>query len=68
MIIPSVNYRGNFLPKPYLTNIFDIPTYEYLYQMQLELKTNALSVHSNIGGGTHGHIVLLMTNAQYDLI
>ena len=36
--------------------------------MQLELKANAISVHSNLGGGNHGHLGLLMTDPQYTLI
>jgi hypothetical protein len=68
MSIPSVNYRETFFPKPDLTRIIGIPTYEALHQMQLELKTNALSVHSNLGGAQHGHLGLLMTNAQYALV
>ena len=60
MSIPSVNYRETFFFKPDLTNIFGIPTYTYLHQIQLELKINALSVHSNLGGVTHVHLVLLM--------
>ena len=68
MSIPSVNYRETFFPKPDLTRILGIPTYENLHQMQLELKTNALSVHSNLGGATHGHLGLLMTEAQYALV
>ena len=36
--------------------------------MQLELKENAISVHSNLGGGNHGHLGLLMTDPHYTLI
>ena len=36
--------------------------------MHLDLKADALSVHSNLGGVTHGHLELLVTNAQYALI
>jgi hypothetical protein len=68
MSIPSINYRETYFPKPDLTRIICIPTYETLHQMQLELKTNALSVHSNLGGAAHGHLGLLMTDAQYALV
>ena len=33
--------------------------------MQLKLKSNNLSVHSNLEGGTHGHLRILMTNTKY---
>ena len=66
--IPLVNYCGTFSPNLGLTKIFVIPTYESLHQMQLELKTNDISVHYNLGVGTNGHLKLLLTNYQYSLI
>ena len=33
--------------------------------MQLKLKSNALSVHSNLGVGTHVHLGILMTTTKY---
>ena len=33
--------------------------------MQLELKTNAISVHSNLGCATHGHLGILMMDTKY---
>ena len=68
MSIQLVNYRETYFTKPDLTRILGIPTYEALHQMQLELKTNALSVHSNLGGAVHGHLGLLMTDVQYALL
>ena len=65
MIISAVNYRNNFYPKPDLTRILGIPTYCALLQIQIELKTNALSVSSNLRGDTHRHIKLFMTNLNY---
>ena len=37
------------------------PTYESLHQAQTQLNANASSVHSNSGGGSHGHLVLTMS-------
>ena len=68
MSIPLFIYRENFFPNPDLTKIFDIPTYESFHKMQLELKTNAISIHSNLGGAAHGNLVLLITDARYSLI
>ena len=65
MIIYTIKYRETFFPKPDLTRILGIPTYDSLHQMQIELKINALYVHSNLGGGTHGHLVLFMTNTKH---
>ena len=48
MIISTVNYREAFFLKLDLTRILGIHTYDALHQMQLELKTNAISIHSNL--------------------
>ena len=68
MSIPTVNYRETSFEKPDLTLIIGKPDFETLYQLIIDLRTNALSVHSNLGGGNHGHLGLLMTNQQYTLI
>ena len=65
MIILTVNYREKFFPKLDLTRILGIPTYDALHQIKLELDINALYVHSNLGGGTHGHLGIWMINTKY---
>ena len=65
MSISTVNYRGTFQSKLDLTRILGIPTYDTLHQMKLELKSNALSVHYNLGGVTLGHLELFMNNDKY---
>ena len=65
MIIYTINYHKHFLPKPDLTRILGIPTYDDLQKMQLELQSNDISVHYNLGGGTHGNVGILMTNTKY---
>jgi hypothetical protein len=41
------------------------PTHASLLNLQRELNSNAMSVHSNAGGGLHGHLTLTMMPAQY---
>ena len=68
MSAPAViNYRESF-PIPDLTRIIGIPTFETLHQMANELKQNASSVYSNLGGGAHGHLGLLLSPQMYALI
>ena len=62
MSIPTVNYHETSFEKPNLTRILGIGS---LYQLLTDLRANALSVHSNLGGGNDGHLGLLMTPAQY---
>ena len=52
MSISTVNYCDTFFPKLDLNRIIGISTYDTLHQIQLELKTNALSVNSKLGGAT----------------
>ena len=43
------------------------PTCESLRNAQTQLNANAASVHSNSGGGRHGHLVLTMPPAEFAL-
>jgi hypothetical protein len=64
------NITVNF-PTPELTPIASDttpPTYTTLQVLQKELNANAASVHSNAGGGLHGHLALTMTPAEYLVI
>ena len=65
MSMSMVKYRGNLLPRPDLTIILGIPNYDTLHQMQLELKTSALSIHSNLRGATHRHFGILMRDTKH---
>ena len=51
-----------------MTRIEGEPTAERLIRLNRELKSNALSVYSNLGGARHGHLFLVMTPAQFALI
>ena len=65
MIISTVYHHEAFLPKPDITRILGIPTYDAHHQIQIELKNNALSLHYNLGGATCGHPRQLMMNTKY---
>ena len=65
MSISTEKYHTTFLPKPELTRILGVLTYNALHQRYLELKINAIYVHYNLGGSSHGHLGLLMTNTEY---
>ena len=63
----SINYIESF-EIPVLTKIQGEPTADLLILLQLELKANASSVYSNLGGGTYGHLFLVIPPAQYNLL
>ena len=57
----AINYHKMF-PKPDLTPILDVPTYDNVHLLIQELKANASSIHSNfLGGGAHGHLGLVLS-------
>ena len=66
--VSDINYKDNFFEKQELTKIVGEPTYETLQQLLRELKANARTVHSNLGGGTFGHLALVISPASYALI
>ena len=68
MSISTINYRETYFPKPDLSPIIGRPKFESLYRLIIDLQANVQSVHSNLGGGTHGHLRLIVTPTQYAIL
>ena len=64
----SINYKDTLFERANLPPICGEPTFETLHKLQNEIKENAKFVYSNLGGGAHVHLGLVLTNAQYALI
>jgi len=64
----SVNFKELYFLHPTLTKIHGKPTYQSLTQLHQELKANAGSVPSNLGGGNFGYLGILLSDAQYTLV
>ena len=64
----SVNFKELYFLHPTLTKIHGEPTYQSLTQLHQELKANAGSVPSNLGGGNFGYLGILFSDAQYTLV
>ena len=64
----NINHKDTLFEQAKLTSIPVKPTFKTLHKLRNEIKANAKSVYSNIGGGAHDHIGLVITNAQYALI
>jgi hypothetical protein len=62
--IPSVS-KDTYFQHKLLTKIHGKPTYESLQNGLTELKANASSVPSTLGGGHYGHLCLLLSEARY---
>ena len=63
----TIDYK-TFFEYPTISRIHGQPTYETLQRMYNELKSNASSIPSTLGGGTHGHLGLLLDATQYAMI
>ena len=61
--IPSV--KDTYFQHKVLTKVHSTPTYESLQTLVTELKANAGSVPSTLGGGQHGHLGLLLSEIRY---
>jgi hypothetical protein len=68
MSTSSTNNRENVFRHQDLTRIQGEPTFSTLKLLARELKANAKSVFSNLGGAQHGHLGLVLTPAQYATI
>ena len=64
----AINYRDTHFEKKDLTPIHGEPTPDSLLRLKKEIKTNARSVPSNLGGGTHGHLGLVLSPDTYALL
>jgi len=56
----NIDYRTTFFEFPQLTKIHGEPDYDTLHRLHNELKSNAGSVPSTLGGGAHGHLGLIL--------
>ena len=61
----TVNYRDTHFDRAKLTPISGKPTYETVHKLWNEVKENARSMYLHLGGGTHGHLGLVLKAAQY---
>ena len=60
-----IDYAPTQFEKATLTPIHGEPNYASLKRLKKELKANAQSVVSDLGGGGLGHLGLVLTDAEY---
>lgn len=61
--VPSVN--DTYFQHKVLTRIHGIPVYETLQRLTTEIKANAASVPTTLGGGLYGHLGLVVSDQTY---
>lgn len=64
----STNYRETSFRYEDLTKIHGEPSFHSLKILNREIKANARSVYSNLGGANHGHLGLVCSDAEYATI
>ena len=60
-----IDYVLTYFPVKTPTLVRGEPTYNDFKRIKTELRANASSVGSNLGGGNHGHLFLVLTDAEY---
>jgi hypothetical protein len=65
MASTGINYRATYFEFPELTKLQGEPDSTSLFKLRNELKANAQSVYSNLSDGAHGHLALVISEAQY---
>ena len=64
----TVDYMAAYFSFKTLQKIKCRPAYERLKKLRKMIKTNALSVVSNLGGGSHSHLGLVIPQLEYSKI
>ena len=68
MAIYTTNYRKIIFEHPNLSKIMGVPTYDTIHLLHNEIKSNTMAVHSNLRGGQHGYLRLVISPTAYALL
>ena len=64
----TIDYANTKFEHPTLLKIHGQPTFATLTKLKKQLKANAKSVRSNLGGGALGHLGLVLSPQEYALL
>ena len=64
----DIDYKNTHFEYPELSRIHGEPTTANLITLQREIRANAITVHTTLGGGHQGHLGLVCTAATYATI
>ena len=65
MTLVAVNYAASYFKYKTPTPIQGDPINKTLKRLKQELRANTSSVESDLGGGDHGYLGLVLTNVKY---
>ena len=61
----AIDYANSYFKYKTPTPIQGTPTNKTLKRLKTELRANASSVESDLGGGDHGYLGLVLTDVKY---
>ena len=61
----NIDYANTYFKYPTPTPITGKPTNKSLKRLKNELRANASSVDTDLGGGDHGYLGLVLTDVEY---
>mgnify|MGYP001310565316 CR=1 FL=1 len=64
----AVDYAASYFKYKSPTPIIGAPINKTLKRLKQELRANASSVESDLGGGDHGYLGLVLTDAEYETV
>ena len=64
----NIDYKNQVFELPELTKIYGEPSTPTLIELRDEIRCNAQSVTTTLGGGMYGHLGLVMSDAAYQLL
>ena len=67
-MVSSIYYIKTLFEKDNLTPICGKHTFKMFHNLRNNIKANAEYVYSNIGGGAHGHINIVITEYHHEII
>ena len=63
-----INYKDTIFEQSKIPPIRGETTFKAIYNIRNEIKANMKYVYSNIIGGAHGHLSLVLNHDQYAVI
>ena len=65
MATPNIDYAASYFKYKKATPIQGTPTNKSIKRLKTELRANASSVETDLGGGDHGYLGLILTDVEY---
>ena len=68
MAVGIIDYVATYFKCKTPTAMRGEPTNKVLKRLQTELQANASSIETDLGGGNHGYLALVLTDAEHNSI